>query len=91
MGLTTEEKIAFDFPVTVDGVVYDHLVMRRPKMKDALAADKTKAGSEVEKTFILMARLCTFNGQDIAPNVIEELYNSDFNKLGKQFEVFQEG
>jgi hypothetical protein len=75
--------IKLDFPVAVDGITYDKLTMRAPKTKDSLAASRRK-GSDAERGIFLLARLC-----DVTPEVIEELYEIDAQKLGEQLDTFR--
>ena len=79
--------IALDYPVTVGGVKYDVLTMRRPKTKDSLIAAGYK-GSDAEKGVRLYANLCTFKGEPVSPDVIEELDDVDSDKLGEQHKAF---
>lgn len=78
-----EAEIKLEYPVTVDAVTYEALIMRRPKTKDSLAAAKHKGG-EAERGIFMLARLC-----NVAPNVIEELDAIDAEALGEQLEAFQ--
>lgn len=76
-------EIPLKFPVTVDAVEHDKLVMRRPKTKDSLAAARHK-GAEADRGIFLLARLC-----DVTPEVIEELDELDATALGEQLDRFR--
>ncbi|GJD79388.1 hypothetical protein GCM10007886_29520 [Methylobacterium gregans] len=79
--LTADIKLLF--PVNVGGQNYTALTMRRPKTADALAAGRAKR-DEMERGIFLLARLC-----DVAPDVIEELDETDFFSLTEQLESFR--
>ncbi|WP_336814912.1 phage tail assembly protein [Bosea sp. MMO-172] len=76
-------SVTLRFPVSVDAVTHTTLTMRRPKMKDSLAATKAP-GTPFERDIFLFARLC-----DVAPNVIEELDELDAGELADQLEAFR--
>ncbi|AJQ93232.1 phage tail assembly protein [Gynuella sunshinyii] len=71
----TAETIRLDYPITADGMEIDHLVMRRPLVRDRLVAEKA-SGSETEKEIRLIANLC-----EMAPQHIELLDLADYGKL----------
>lgn len=77
--------IKLDFPVSVDGIDYQKLTMRRPKTKDSIKAAKFR-GHDADKGILLLADLC-----NVSPDVIEELDEIDAQKLGAQLEAFRGG
>jgi hypothetical protein len=58
------------------------LTLRRPKVRDMLASDKTK-GSDAEKEIALFANLC-----EVAPADIESLDMADYQALQKAYQGF---
>jgi len=58
------------------------LNMRRPKVRDMLAADKAK-GSDAEKEIAMFANLC-----EVAPSDIEALDMADYQALQKAYQGF---
>ena len=75
-------EIKLQYPITVDGEEVAVLTMRRPKVKDQLAADKT-TGTDAEKEIRMFANLC-----DIAPSALDELDLADYVKLQEVFTGF---
>lgn len=75
------ETIKLLFPIEINGVKTDRLVMRRPKLKDIRNASKL-AGKDTEEQEIRLFCFLT----DCAPNDIEEL---DYAEYGKLQEAFQ--
>ena len=71
-----KEKIQLQYPVTVDGVEYYELSMRRCKVKDRRLAEKQK--TDAEKEIFLIGNLC-----EVPPTVIDELDAIDYDKLQK--------
>lgn len=78
-------SIKLDFPVTVEGQEYKDLTMRRPKVKDMKAAEKTSTDDSDTET-MLFANLC-----EVPPAVIDELDMIDYAKLQDQYRVFLSG
>lgn len=76
------DEIELDYPVTVKATEYNSLKMRRPKVKDALAAEKAGV-TQAERETVLFANLC-----DVSPEVIEELDMKDYEKLQGRYEGF---
>jgi len=75
-------KITLEFPFTSGGQMVTEIILRRPKVKDQIAAEKTSTvPSEVEIT--MMANL-----SGLAPKDIQELDLLDYRKLQKEFEGF---
>ena len=77
--------IELDFPITIAGVEVTTVTMRRPKVRDELAMQKSKA-SDAEKAVNLIASLC-----ELTPDEVYELDASDFAKLEKQYVDFRGG
>lgn len=76
------EKIQLNYPVELNGLTVNELNIRRPKVRDMLAADKSK-GSEADKEIRMFANLC-----EVEPNVIEGLDLSDYANLQKVYQGF---
>ena len=74
--------IPLDYPVEIDGVEVKVLKMRRPKVRDMIAATKGK-GSEEEKEVQFFANLCEVTVKDI-----NELDMTDYKKLQDTFNDF---
>lgn len=81
--LRPKVTIPLNFPISVDGITYSELTMRRPKTKDSLAAAK-HSNSDAERGVFLFARLC-----DVSPEAIEELDEIDAEALGAQLNAFR--
>jgi hypothetical protein len=77
--LTT--AVTLTFPVTVAGVEYTALTMRRCKVKDRRLAAKKATQEEQEIT--LIANLC-----EVPPDVIDELDSVDYSALQGVLEGF---
>lgn len=58
------------------------LNLRRPKVRDMLASDKTK-GSDAEKEIALFANLC-----EVTPDEIGALDMADYQALQQAYQVF---
>lgn len=76
-------KINLDFPITVSGVEVSHLIMRRPKVRDLMAAQKT-GGTEAEMGIALVANLCEITTDDVL-----ELDSLDWDKCEAQVQAFK--
>jgi len=77
-------KIDLDFPITVSGVEVSHLIMRRPKVRDDLAASKS-GGSDEDKAVFLVANLC-----EVAPEDLMDVDAADWSKLERQVQTFRQ-
>lgn len=77
-------KIDLNLPITVSGVEVSHLIMRRPKVRDDMAASKS-GGSDEDKALFLVANLC-----EVAPEDLMELDASDWTKLERQIQAFRQ-
>lgn len=76
-------KIELDFPIEISGVEVKHLVMRRPKVRDLMAAQKG-GGSEADMGVALVANLC-----EITPDEVLELDSLDWDKCEAQVAAFK--
>lgn len=74
--------VELKYPVTSDGTELKCLHIRRPKVRDSLAAAKL-GGTDEEKEIRYLANLC-----EIATDVIESLDISDFRKLQEAYRDF---
>lgn len=77
------QNIKLNYPIESDGTTIADLNMRRSKVKDRLIVAKMKNSSDEEKEIRLFANLC-----EVAPNVIEELDESDYANLQKAYMDF---
>jgi hypothetical protein len=78
-----KDKDALQYPVTVAGQEYKKLTMRRPKVKDDLAA-QAQAKSEGEREAFLFAILT-----GVPPEVIRELDQAaDYARLQEEYQGF---
>lgn len=75
-------EIALDYPVKVNGVAVDTLQMRRPKVRDMIAAEKG-GGGNAETEVRLFANLC-----EVAPAVIEDVDMADYTRLQEEYTGF---
>ncbi|MCU7933741.1 MAG: phage tail assembly protein [Candidatus Thiodiazotropha sp. (ex Dulcina madagascariensis)] len=78
----TNDAIELKYPVTVKGMKYSFLTMRRPKVRDQLAAEKAGV-THAEREATLFANLC-----DVVPDVIKELDMTDYGQLQECYEGF---
>ncbi len=74
--------IELKYPPTVDGLAIGELTMRRPNVRDMLAADKA-GGTDAEKEIRTFANLC-----EVSPKTIEELDLADYKELQKAYADF---
>ena len=81
--MTNMQNIKLNYPIESDGANIADLNMRRSKVKDRLLVAKMKNSSDEEKEIRLFANLC-----EVAPNIIEELYESDYANLQKAYMDF---
>lgn len=68
-------KIELNFPITVSGVETHHLILRRPKLRDDLAASKL-GGSDEDQSVFLVSNLCEVSQDDLM-----ELDASDWTQI----------
>lgn len=74
--------ITLDYPVEVEGVTLNKLEMRRPKVRDQIAAKKS-SGSDDGVEIMLFANLC-----EVAPSIIEDMDMKDYSKLQEVYRGF---
>ena len=72
------------YPVSADGAELATLTLRRPKVRDLLAAE-TAGGSPAEKEIRLFAHLC-----ETPPAVIEAMDLADYQRLQEAYQGFLE-
>ena len=77
------QNIKLNYPIESSGSTITDLNMRRSKVKDRLLVAKMKNSSDEEKEIRLFANLC-----EVAPNIIEELDESDYANLQKAYMDF---
>ena len=77
------QNIKLNYPIESDSTNITDLNMRRSKVKDRLIVAKMKNSSDEEKEIRLFANLC-----EVAPNIIEELDESDYANLQKAYMDF---
>ena len=77
------QNIKLNYPIESDGANITDFNMRRSKVKDRLIVAKMKNSSDEEKEIRLFANLC-----EVAPNIIEELDESDYANLQKAYMDF---
>ncbi|MEW8194210.1 MAG: phage tail assembly protein [Candidatus Thiodiazotropha sp.] len=80
--MTDNDAIELDYPVEFKGNKYTALTMRRPKVRDQLAADKVGV-TQAERETALFGNLC-----DVPPGVIGELDMKDYGRLQERYESF---
>lgn len=78
------EKVTISLkrPITVSGVKTSSIVMRRPKVRDQIAAQDV-VGNDAEKESRFIGNLC-----GLAPEEIADVDLFDFRKLQQQVSVF---
>ena len=76
------EQVKLHYPVTVNGADVEALNLRRPTVRDMLAADKAR-GSDAEKEIRMFCNLC-----EVGPEVIESLDLADYARLQKAYQGF---
>ena len=76
------EKITLSHPIEWNGTKVTALSMRRPKVRDMIAADKLK-GNPGEKEAAMFANLC-----EIEPDMIAELDLVDYRRLQETYTGF---
>lgn len=74
--------INLQHPVIVSGQEYTKLNMRRPKVRDQIAAEKA-SGTDSDKEVQMFANLC-----EVSAEVIHELDLLDYTNLGKGYQSF---
>jgi len=80
--LQTRETVALKYPIEVDGVSVSVLHLRRPKVRDRLAADKL-GKTDAEKEIALIALLA-----EVTPETLHELDMADYTAVQQAFAGF---
>ena len=75
-------NVKLKYSVEVDGVSVNQLKVRRPKVRDMLGVESTKA-SDAEKEINLFANLC-----EVTPETLMGLDMADYAKLQKVYQDF---
>lgn len=75
-------KIDLRYPVEVGHDKFESITMRRPKVRDLIAAEKSARG-DAEREVRLFASLC-----EVAPEVVENIDVSDYLKMQEQYKSF---
>jgi len=73
--LQTRETVALKHPITVEGVAVSVLHLRRPKVRDRLAAEKM-GKTDAEKEIALIALLA-----EVTPETLYELDMADYSAV----------
>ena len=76
------EKITLTHPIEWNGTKINSLSMRRPKVRDMIAADRFK-GSNGEKEASMFANLC-----EVESDMIAELDLADYKRLQEAYTNF---
>lgn len=75
-------EIELNSPVELDGVKYEVLEMREPKVRDSELFESLK-GTDAQKEIQMFANLC-----DTTPELIRELTLKDYGKLQIAYKDF---
>jgi hypothetical protein len=75
-------KIELAVPMKISGVEVKHVILRRPKVRDRVAAQKA-ASHEADQTLHLVASLTEIPIEDLM-----EMDGSDFNRIENQVAAF---
>lgn len=86
MSAAISVDIKLDYPVTMEGAEVSVLRMRRPKVRDQLMAQKQAKNDPAQTEILLFSFLC-----EVAPDSMEELDISDYEKLRETFAGFRAG
>jgi len=76
------ETLTLAYPVEADGAPLAELTVRRPKVRDLLAAEKA-GGGDAGREVRLFANLC-----QVSPATIEALDLADYNRLQEVYRGF---
>ncbi|NYT62360.1 phage tail assembly protein [Alcaligenaceae bacterium] len=80
--MSDRKTIELKFPVEIDGTSVSVLTLRRPKVRDNLAAEKMSSNN-AEREIALLAMLA-----DVSPNDLHELDMGDYAALQKALTSF---
>jgi len=82
--LNPRETVALKHPITVEGVAVSVLHLRRPKVRDRLAAEKL-GKTDAEKELALIALLA-----EVTPETLHELDMADYTAVQQAFAGFSD-
>lgn len=74
--------VSLEYPIKVNGIEVKSLAMRRVKVRDLIAANKS-SDDNAERELKLLANLV-----ELAPEEMEDLDVRDYTKLQTQLKVF---
>lgn len=77
-----DATIQLAYPVQAEGRELTQLRLRRPKVRDELAAQRP-GGSDAERELRLLANLC-----EVAPATLEDLDMADYLRLQEAYKGF---
>lgn len=80
--MTGRVEVALTYPVELNGVKVSVLHLRRPKVRDRLAAEKA-CKTDAEQEIFMIAALA-----DVVPDQLHELDMADYAALQKAFSGF---
>lgn len=75
-------KITLTDPITIDGMTYTFINLRRPKVRDRLVVERLKK-TDAEKEIAMIANLA-----EVEISVIEELDLSDYSQIQRHLTDF---
>jgi hypothetical protein len=82
----TQTQINLQYPVEIDGAKVSVLHLRRPKVRDLIAASKAGGVDPVQREVRLFSNLC-----EITPETVEELDIADYTKIQEAYGDFSSG
>ena len=80
-----DPAITLEYPVTVDGITFTTLTMRRPKVRDSRDAQRG-GGTNADAEIRMFANLC-----EVTPATIEVIDMADYLRMQKVYEGFLSG
>jgi len=79
-----EWSVELDYPIVVHGVTMEKLDFRRPKTKDIRMFNDSKVEGDMRRMVNFIAKISL---NTLAPEDIDELDASDFQKINEQLET----
>ena len=76
------KKITLNYPINVNNNKVYILKMRRPLVRDMLAAEKM-AGSDAQKEIQMLANLC-----EVEPDLVQAMDMADYMRLQEMYQDF---
>ena len=76
------KKITLEYPASDGGAKIDSLTMRRPKVRDLLAAER-QGGTDADREMRLFSNLC-----EVSPDCISDMDMSDYLRLQEVYKGF---